>query len=202
LRVLQERAIRRVGGSDMIPVDVRVIAATNRDLRAMVRAGTFREDLFYRLNVFTLAVPALRERRDDVAPLTRALVVELAARLGLDAPAIPRATIAKLESMQWPGNVRELANVLETALILGAGRKLELPDAGAVIEADPDHDQRFDAAMRRAIEGALRASRGKIYGPGGAARQLGLKPQTLQSKMRKLGISRGAFAESLAFERG
>jgi formate hydrogenlyase transcriptional activator len=188
LRVLQERTIRRVGGTQQIDVDVRLIAATNRDLAALVEAGAFREDLYYRLAVFAIEIPPLRERRDDLAPLVALLARELAAKLGFEPPSIPRGVIARLEAHDWPGNVRELANVLETALILGNGT-LELPDrlvARKRVTA-------LDDAVRSAIETALRASRGKIYGTGGAAERLGLPPATLQSKMRKLGIERTAF---------
>ena len=190
LRVLQDGTIRRVGGTAPIAVDVRLVAATNRDLRALVRAGAFREDLLYRLDVFAIRVPALRERRGDLGPLVAALVRELAAKLALPEPPITRSALARLAGHDWPGNVRELANVLETALILGGGSELVLPDA---LPTRRDPGTRFDAAMRLAIEDALRATRGKLYGESGAAARLGLKPATLQSKMKKLGIARRAF---------
>ena len=195
LRVLQERQIRRVGGTAQIDVDVRLIAATNRPLAALVENGTFREDLYYRLDVFAIRVPPLRERRGDLAPLVSALVVQLAAKLGIDAPPVTRATLSKLDAYDWPGNVRELMNVLETALILGGGRSLELPEEFAT-RAARGADKvrpRFEHAVREAIEQSLRATRGKIYGTDGAAARLGLKPGTLQSKMRKLGIRREDF---------
>jgi formate hydrogenlyase transcriptional activator len=197
LRVLQERQIRRVGGESQIDVDVRLIAATNRSLPAMVEQGTFREDLYYRLDVFAIRVPPLRERRGDLGPLVASLVDELARKLGTARPAIPRSALARLEAHDWPGNVRELMNVLETALILGGGDTLVLPDDfPRRARRSPDDANRFDAAVRAAIEDALRITRGKIYGAGGAAARLGLKPQTLQSKMRKLGIQRAAFSVS------
>jgi transcriptional regulator with GAF, ATPase, and Fis domain len=196
LRVLQERTIRRVGGTAQIDIDVRLVAATNRPLAAMVADGRFREDLFYRLAVFEIRVPPLRERRGDIAPLTSALVARLAARMQVDPPPITRPLLRKLEAHEWPGNVRELANVLETALILGAGKSLELPSELAERTGRKAHDAdrpRFENAMRDAIEESLRMTRGKIYGSAGAAARLGLKPGTLQSKMKKLGIRREAF---------
>ena len=198
LRVLQERQIHRVGGEAPIAVDVRVIAATNRRLSSMVEDGGFREDLYYRLEVFAIDVPPLRERRGDLALLVAALSRELAQRLEIPVPPISRAALTRLEAHDWPGNVRELMNLLETAMVLGGGEALELPDdfprrsrRGEDGRADAP---RFEAAVRVAIEAALRATRGKIYGADGAAARLGLKPGTLQSKMRKLGIQRTSFA--------
>jgi transcriptional regulator with GAF, ATPase, and Fis domain len=192
LRALQERRIRRVGGEREIDVDVRLIAATNRSLATMVEQGAFRADLLYRLDVFAIRVPPLRERRADLGPLVAALVAELAAQLGLATPPIPRALLARLDAHHWPGNVRELRNVLETALILGDGATLDLADE---LPRRATRGTGFDGAVRTAIEDALRTTRGKIYGHGGAAALLGLKPATLQSKMRKLGIARAAFAQ-------
>ena len=188
LRVLQERQVRRVGGEVQIDVDVRVIAATHRPLATLVETGAFRADLYYRLAVFTLALPPLRERAADLGPLVTALVQELSATLATPAPALTRAVLARLAAHSWPGNVRELRNVLETALILGGGDTLALPADFAA--ARPPRAESFESAARTAIEDALRACRGKLYGPGGAAERLGLKPGTLQSKMRKLGIPR------------
>lgn len=191
LRVLQERQLVRVGGTEQINVDVRVIAATNRSLRAMVRDGSFREDLYYRLDVFSISLPPLRDRKEDLGPLAAALVGEIAGRLRIEPPAIPGAVMTRLAAHDWPGNVRELANVLETGLILGGGSSLELAgDFGASAGATPTA---FDAAVRQTIESTLRTTRGKIYGHDGAAARLGLKPGTLQSKMRKLGIARARF---------
>ncbi|MEP6862353.1 MAG: sigma 54-interacting transcriptional regulator [Deltaproteobacteria bacterium] len=195
LRVLQERTIRRVGGTTQVDVDVRLIAATNRPLAAMVADGRFREDLFYRLDVFEIRVPPLRERRGDLAPLATELVAQLVGPLQIDPPPITRPLLRKLEAHDWPGNVRELRNVLETALILGAGKTLELPrDLGERTgrKSREGERPRFEDAMRDAIEESLRATRGTIYGSGGAAARLGLKPGTLQSKMKKLGIRREA----------
>jgi DNA-binding NtrC family response regulator len=141
-------------------------------------------------------VPPLRERRGDLAPLASTLVAQLADKLGLETPAITRATLSKLDAHDWPGNVRELMNVLETALILGGGRALELPEEFAkrvTRDVDAAARPRFENAVRETIEQSLRATRGKIYGTDGAAARLGLKPGTLQSKMRKLGIRREDF---------
>jgi transcriptional regulator with GAF, ATPase, and Fis domain len=196
LRVLQERTIRRVGGTAQIDVDVRLIAATNRPLAAMIADGRFREDLFYRLDVFEIRVPSLRDRKGDVAPLATALVGQLAERLQIEPPPLTRQLLRKLEAHDWPGNVRELANVLETALILGAVKSLELPSELVDRTGRDVRDSsrpRFESAMRDAIEDSLRATRGKIYGSGGAAARLGLKPGTLQSKMKKLGIRRETY---------
>ncbi len=192
LRVVQERSLQRVGGHDEVRVDVRLVAATNRSLADQVRAGRFREDLYYRLDVFSIALPPLRERRADLAPLVHQLVRQLAERLRVTPPPLSRSTLRRLAAHDWPGNVRELANVLEAALIVGRGRTLELPhDFGERLAPRPQQtDGTFASAARASIEQALRASRGTIYGPRGAANRLGLKPATLQSKMKRLGIRR------------
>jgi transcriptional regulator with GAF, ATPase, and Fis domain len=191
LRVLQERQIRRVGAESQVAIDVRLVAATNRSIATMVDDKTFREDLYYRLDVFSIAVPSLRERRGDIGPLVAQLVGELADKLGMATPAIPRRVLTRLEAYDWPGNVRELMNVLETAMILG-GDTLDLPDAFAK-RRPSEPGGKLDSAVRIAIENALRTSRGKIYGADGAAEKLGLKPGTLQSKMKKLAIERKRF---------
>ncbi len=201
LRVLQEGRVRRVGAETEIVVDVRVVAATNRSLSQMVHDNTFREDLYFRLNVFSIEIPPLRERPEDIAPLVHHLLTVIAKKLRVQPlPTISSAVLAKLEAYSWPGNTRELANVLETSIILGHGHELELPanfgDGASVIregEGIVHIPTTLDAAIRQAIESALRASGAKIYGANGAARALGLNPATLQSKMRKLGISRVAF---------
>jgi formate hydrogenlyase transcriptional activator len=162
----------------------------------MVTEGTFREDLYYRLDVFSIRAPSLRERRGDLAPLVSSLVSQLCQKLGFAPPPVTRSVLSKLEAHDWPGNVRELMNVLEAALILGGGRALELPEQFATRTKKASEEStrpRFENAMRSAIEESLRATRGKIYGSDGAAARLGLKPGTLQSKMKKLGISRDDF---------
>ncbi|MGE3768108.1 MAG: sigma 54-interacting transcriptional regulator, partial [Kofleriaceae bacterium] len=178
LRVMQERTVRRVGGTQEIALDVRMIAATHRDLRG----ESFREDLYYRLAVFQIEVPPLRDRREDIAPLAAALIGELSR----DPVPLSARDLAVLETYDWPGNVRELRNVLETMLVIG-----ELPVLAG--RAEVHANTSLDAATREAIEGALRATRGKIYGAAGAAARLGLPPATLQSKMKRLGIDRARF---------
>jgi len=185
LRVLQDRRVRRVGGETELAVDVRVIAATNRSLAEMVERGTFRSDLYYRLAVFAIAVPPLRERRDDLAALAAALLGELAGELAVAPLPLTRDRLAHLAAHDWPGNVRELRNVLETGLVLG-----ELPELP--VRRHGGHT--LDDTVRGAIEDALRASGGKLYGKRGAAARLGLPPTTLQSKLRKLGVRRDDFA--------
>ena len=199
LRVLQEGRVRRVGAETEIVVDVRVVAATNRSLSQMVRDTTFREDLYFRLNVFSIEIPPLRERPEDIAPLVHHLLTAIGKKLRVHPiPKISGDVLAKLEAYSWPGNTRELANILETSVILGHGHELELPanfgdDAPMIRDEIVQIPTTLDSAIRQAIEGALRVSGAKIYGADGAARALGLHPATLQSKMRKLGISRTEF---------
>jgi formate hydrogenlyase transcriptional activator len=200
LRVLQERELTRVGGEEALHVDVRVIAATHRPLEALVASGTFRNDLYYRLNVFPLKLPPLRERAGDLPALAEALLARISTRLGrAEPPRLTPAALASLARHPWPGNVRELENVLERACILSPGAPLELPDfapsaqAPVAIEAGVNASGSFDEGVRRLLEAALSACEGKIYGPEGAAARLGLEPSTLQSKLRKLGVDRRRF---------
>jgi len=202
LRALQEGEVERLGGDRAIAVDVRIVAATHRPLEAMVEGGAFRADLYYRLNVFPVVVPPLRERPEDLEPLVEHLLARAAARLGRRIPRVPPAALARLAGYAWPGNARELANVLERALILSRGDELKLddwpparvgapPPAPAGGTADrPARDGSFADALRRTIAQALAACDGRIYGASGAAARLGLKPSTLQSKMKRLGIER------------
>ncbi len=197
LRVLQDGSLQRVGGQQQLAVDVRVVAATNRDLAAMVQAGSFRADLWYRIAVFPIHLPALRDRIEDIAALAAHFAVQAAKRLGL-APRSPSAAdIGLLTRYAWPGNVRELASVMERAAILGDGRGLEVARAlGAAPEpvapvAPPMAAQpsdTLDGAMARHIEAALAKTYGRIEGPFGAARLLGINPHTLRARMRKLGV--------------
>jgi transcriptional regulator with GAF, ATPase, and Fis domain len=215
LRILQDGSFERVGGHDPLTAHVRVIAATHRDLLAMVRDGRFREDLWYRICVFPIHLPALRERPDDIAPLATHFALKAARRLSLP-PALPtQEDLALLRSYPWPGNVRELNVVIERAAILGDGRCLEVdtalgalhrtdtgifplqPASGAAGAAPPAavvarEGQRSDATlvavMARHIEAALAACHGRVDGPFGAARRLGVNPHTLRARMRKLGI--------------
>ena len=197
LRVLQDGSFQRVGGERAMNVDVRLVAATNRDLRQAVRAGTFREDLWFRIAVFPIPLPPLRERLQDIPALAAHFSLRAAERLGLP-PRMPDATdLALLAAYAWPGNIRELASVIERAAILGDGRRLEvaralgvsppMPAAASKAAAGPSPATLSDVIGER-IEAALGQCHGRVEGPFGAARLLGLNPNTLRSKMRKLGI--------------
>jgi transcriptional regulator with GAF, ATPase, and Fis domain len=216
LRVLQEREFERVGGSEVIKVDVRIIAATNRDLLKAIRARKFREDLYYRLNVFPIALPPLRDRAGDVPLLVQFLVARFAARVGVRLESIGKATMERLCRYSWPGNIRELENVLERAVILSNGPTLEIdPDVFAsaaaerAVRADepapggPPADapdltvdapraplESLEANERNHILAALQRTDWVIDGPRGAAKILDLHPNTLRSRMKKLGITR------------
>jgi transcriptional regulator with GAF, ATPase, and Fis domain len=194
LRVLQEREFDRVGGNSPKKIDVRVIAATDRDLRAAVRDRAFREDLYYRLSVFPLDLPPLRERTEDIPLLTMFLLEKFAARIGRRFEATEPATIRRLMTYPWPGNVRELENVLERAVILSAGPLVEIdPDIlrpfDARIEAGP-HSDSLENVERAHIVSVLERTRWVIEGARGAAAILGLHPNTLRSRLKKLGLAR------------
>jgi formate hydrogenlyase transcriptional activator len=195
LRALQERTIERVGGHEPIPVDVRVIAATHRDLEGMLAEGRFRDDLYFRLNVFPIRVPPLRERREDIPDLVRHFLLRFGQRLNRAVARVSPATLELLTGYHWPGNVRELENLVERALIVITGEVLEVDPNWLRPRApgNPAGDAHAGLAgvERRTILEALERSGGKIYGPGGAAAALGLKPTTLYGKMRKLGIAKG-----------
>jgi formate hydrogenlyase transcriptional activator len=203
LRVLQEREFERVGSNQPISVDVRVLAATNRDLQAAVTAGTFREDLFYRLNVVPIQVPPLRERMDDLPVLVEYLVTRYAEKAGRRIGRVERRTLERLQAYGWPGNIRELQNVIERAVILCEGDTLSIDEAWLkpdVRERSPRTSPpkatlgRPDPAREReVIEAALADSRGRVSGPFGAAAKLGVPRQTLESKIASLGIDRHRF---------
>jgi transcriptional regulator with GAF, ATPase, and Fis domain len=199
LRVLQEREFERVGGSAPVRVNVRVIAATNRDLHATVAAGTFRPDLFYRLNVFPLHVPALRDRRPDVPLLVEYFTHRYATRAGKQIRRVTTETSQLLQSYDWPGNIRELQNVIERAVIVCDSDTLAIdprwlsgrsrgtaPSASLSPGTLATHE-------RDAIEAALTQSRGRVAGPFGAASQLGVPPSTLESKIKALQIDKRRF---------
>ena len=195
LRVLQEQEFERIGGTKTVKVDVRIIAATNRDLRRMVEEQRFRDDLYYRLNVFPIHAPPLRERPEDVPALVRYFVQRLARPMNRNIEVIPTETLAALRRYTWPGNVRELANLIERAMILSRGRTLEVPldeltrrrpGAGGMGQrsaADPD-------AERAEILRVLEQANWVLAGPRGAAARLGIKRTTLQSLMKRLGIAK------------
>jgi transcriptional regulator with GAF, ATPase, and Fis domain len=189
LRVLQEGEFERVGGTQTIKVDVRVIAATNRALEEEVRAGRFREDLFYRLNVFPIALPPLRERAADIPMLAWQFVREFSQSVGTRVDQIGADTMARLQAYAWPGNIRELRNVIERAVILSRDSVLEvaLPESAASHGPSPGS---LAATERREIETTLQQCGWRIRGAGGAAARLGLKPTTLESRMQRLGIVR------------
>ena len=198
LRAIQEREIERLGGNAVIPVDVRLIAATNRDLAAMVGADEFRDDLFYRLNVFPIRLPPLRDRRDDIPALVRHFVLRHAQRLKRRITAIPAETMTALREWDWPGNIRELQNVLERATILATDGVLRVPFLAVPPEApaaprDPSPLNRLEEVERDAILEALHATHGVVGGPTGAAAKLGLRRTTLQSRMQKLGVRRSGY---------
>jgi formate hydrogenlyase transcriptional activator len=193
LRAVQEQDFERLGSAKTIHVDVRLIAATHRDLRAMIREGKFREDLFYRLNVFPIEIPPLRERREDIPLLVNYLVSNVSRRMGKNIKSIPKETMQVLTTYSWPGNVRELSNFIERAVILTRGDELEGPlaelHASSRADASPAMTATVQEAERAMIADALRASSGRVSGKGGAAERLGLKRTTLQHKMRRLGIA-------------
>jgi len=191
LRVLQEREFERLGGGDTIRVDVRIVAATNRDLMEDVRAGRFRGDLYYRLNVFPLRLPPLRERPEDIPLLAAHFAAKHGERFGRVINRIDRRSMKMLEGAAWPGNLRELENVIERAIILSRDGVLRV-ERDALSHANPtgNMDERLRAQERDAIETALRASRGRVSGPNGAARALGLAPSTLDLRIKSLGIDK------------
>jgi transcriptional regulator with GAF, ATPase, and Fis domain len=193
LRVLQDGDFERVGGSRTVHVDVRVIAATNRSLEQAIAAGTFREDLYYRLNVFPVTLPPLRERLEDLPELVNHFVHKYAVKLGKSIEPIPPAVMDAWHAYPWPGNVRELEHVIERAVILAHGASLPLDDVltprrGA--ETRPAAPLTLAAVERQHLVRVLQAAHWTIEGPGGAARLLGLHPSTLRSRMRRLGITR------------
>jgi PAS domain S-box-containing protein len=202
LRVLQEREVERVGSSQPISVDVRVVAATNIDLMAAVATGTFREDLFYRLNVFPIQIPSLRERVDDIPLLVEYLIERYAKKTGKKIRTITKKSLDLFQAYDWPGNIRELQNVVERAVILSDGETFSVDEKWLKHESSqesrrgsiPDGALSRDRKRERAfIEAALADSEGRISGPSGAATRLGVPRQTLESKIRSLGIDKHRF---------
>ena len=195
LRALQEQEFERLGSNRTIHVDVRLIAATHRDLSLMIRNNQFREDLFYRLNVFPIEIPSLRERREDIPLLVHYFVSRLSGRMQKRIKSIPKPAMDALTNAAWPGNVRELENFIERAVILTHGDELNVPLAelkkSSVRNAAPVST--FQEAERQAIIWALKAASGRISGPGAAAERLGLKRTTLQNKMRRLNITKAHY---------
>jgi formate hydrogenlyase transcriptional activator len=199
LRVLQEREFERLGGGKTLRVDVRIVAATNRDLTEHVRAGRFRNDLCYRLNVFPIRLPPLRERREDIPLLVEHFAAKHGTRLGRPITRVERRTLKLLESYDWPGNVRELENIVERAVILSRNGTLRIEREalpGAVLTGDMD--ARLQSGEREMIESALRASGGRVAGPNGAAKRLGLAPSTLDYRITRLGIDKFRYRANFA----
>ena len=204
LRVLQEGQYERVGDERTHSVDVRIVAATNRDLRAEVAAGRFRRDLYYRLNVFPVEVTPLRQRTEDIALLAERFVGLAARKLKVRPPRLTRANVAQLQSYSWPGNVRELQNVVERAAIVADGGRLDVVLPADTVASPPSapirpvasSDDRimteveFEQLQRENTRRALEQAGGKIYGPGGAAELLGIRPTTLASRIKKLGLTK------------
>jgi len=207
LRVLQEREFERVGGVQHIHVDVRVIAATNRDLKAAVANVTFRQDLFYRLNVFPIEVPPLRERKDDLLMLVEYFVQRYAKRANKNIRSIDKKTLGLLRSYDWPGNIRELQNIIERSVILSSGGEFSVDESWLSketfppafrIEASIDSKNGIEPrSEREIIEAALLDTRGRIWGPSGAAAKLGIPPSTLDHRIKALGINKKQFKYQL-----
>jgi formate hydrogenlyase transcriptional activator len=203
LRVLQEREFERVGGGQSIRVNVRVVAATNRDLKAAVANSAFREDLYYRLNVFPLDMPPLRARRADIPLLVEYFIDRYARKAGKNIRSVDKRTLQLLQSYPWPGNIRELQNVIERSIIVSEGEIftideswLSQPPLGTRLGNTPVLSEKVAATEREVIEEALRECRGRIFGPSGAAAKLGIARSTLESKIRSLNINKNRFRAS------
>ncbi len=202
LRVLQEQEIERVGDTRTRKVSVRIVAATNRDLKQEVDAGRFRQDLFYRLSVFPIEIPPLRERRDDIVPLATHFVQQTSRRMNRSAPRLTSASLNHLGRHDWPGNVRELQNAVERAVILAQGGPLKFELSEPKRSPLEHRDERSTPSgslmtrdelklqERHSIEAALKQARGKVFGKDGAAELLGMKPTTLASRIKALGLNR------------
>ena len=198
LRAVQEQEFERLGSTRTLKVNVRLIAATHRNLRAMVQDEKFREDLFYRFNVFPIEIPPLRERREDIPLLVNYFVAKLSRRMGKQIKSIPKQAMEKLTNHHWEGNIRELANLIERAVIVTRGHELEVPIATLRTCSDTVavcSTSTFKQAESSVIMDALKAASGRISGKGGAAERLGLKRTTLQNKMIRLGISKTHYCQ-------
>ena len=196
LRVLQERQFERVGGSRVIPTDVRIIAATNRDLPAAIASGTFRADLFYRLNVFPIRVPPLRNRKEDIPMLVEYFVKRYAEKARKQITKIDKNTLKLCQSYHWPGNIRELQNIIERSVILCPGDTFWV-DEGWLSSQDAPRPkssglltETLQSHEKELIEAALAESNGKVAGPNGAAAKLGIPRSTLDLKIKQLNIKR------------
>jgi PAS domain S-box-containing protein len=203
LRVLQEREFERVGGIQPIKVDVRVIAATNRDLNAAVANGSFRRDLYYRLQVFPIEIPPLRERREDIALLVEYFIDRYSRKAGKSIKRVGQKTLKLLQTYTWPGNIRELQNVVERSVVLCETETFSIDESWLPLQLNPfpvsepkgriELLQKLEEHARKLIEEALEASRGRVFGPSGAAVKLGIRRSTLESKIRSLKIDKTRF---------
>jgi transcriptional regulator with GAF, ATPase, and Fis domain len=202
LRVVQEHEFERVGGTRSIQTNVRVIAATNRNLKAAIATGAFRSDLFYRLNVFPIDMPPLRERREDIPVLVEYFVDHCARKVGKNIQGITKESLDLLRSYPWPGNIRELQNVIERSVIMCETENFSLDKtwlAQQPLATEPkiplDLSEKLAAQEKEMIEAALRESAGRVFGPSGAATKLGIARSTLESKIRSLKISKNSFKD-------
>src|SRR5271155_2343173 len=208
LRVLQEHEFERIGGTRSIQTNVRVVAATNRNLQAAIQAGTFRSDLFYRLNVFPIDMPPLRERREDIPVLVEYFVDHCAKKVGKNIQGITKESLDLLRSYPWPGNIRELQNVIERSVIMCETEDFSVDKTwlaqqplATVPKIQLGLSEKLAAQEKKMIEAALRESAGRVFGPSGAATKLGMPRSTLESKIRSLKISKNSFrtfAETLS----
>ena len=204
LRVLQEHEFERVGGTGSIQTDVRVLAATNRDLESAIAAGSFRSDLFYRLNIFPIEIPALRERREDIPLLVEYFLDRYARKAGKNFRAVDRKSLELLQSYPWPGNIRELQNVIERSVIVSEAETFSVDESwlsrqprARSQESQPDLSRRPASAEKKLIEAALRECRGRVSGSSGAAAKLGIPGSTLESKIKSLKIDKSRFRTNL-----
>jgi transcriptional regulator with GAF, ATPase, and Fis domain len=203
LRVLQEHEFERVGGNRSIKTNVRVIVATNRDLEAAIAAGTFREDLFYRLNVFPIEIPPLRERREDIPMLVQYFIDRYARKEGKNMGRVSKETLDLFQMYPWPGNIRELQNVIERSVIVSESESFSVDESWlsrqplrTLPTSQRELRQRVAAEEKQAIEAALAESHGRVFGPSGAAARLGIARSTLDSKIRTLKIDKNRFKSS------
>ena len=201
MRVLQEREFERVGGTGSIRTNVRVIAATNRELQAAIAAGTFRSDLFYRLNVFPIEIPPLRERREDIPVLVEYFIDRFARKAGRSIRSVNKMTMELLESYPWPGNIRELQNVIERSVIVCETENLSVDEswlsrrsAATGPSVELGLSRKLSSSQEKAIiEAALTECQGRVSGPSGAAAKLGIPGSTLESKIKSLKVDKNRF---------
>jgi transcriptional regulator with PAS, ATPase and Fis domain len=200
LRVLQEHEFERVGGTRSIQTNVRVVVATNCDLQAAIAAGTFRRDLFYRINVFPIELPPLRERREDISLLVEYFIHHCATNVGKNIRGINKKSLELLQSYSWPGNIRELQNVIERSVIVCETENFSVDETWLYRQSpanepknQSEYSQKLTAQEKEMIEAALQESGGQVFGPSGAAAKLGVPRSTLESKIRSLKINKNRF---------